>query len=283
MTVAEVDQHLTQKLSKALTELPAAYEQLFWYWLPGGRPADTGSLQHHSALDTRALIMLDVLDLTDMRIKPDSDPTRQDYESDWVPRRWLDGQDREVVEEGRRRQGVIPTLRQWVTRVDAELWDAGTNHSEPPESLTAYGECNWLTHHLDWITAQAWLSDITADVNRMFTDVQRVVKEMDFKLICTECGWRVEERDGGAWYRCTGCGWARSRMELHRAAERKKPKTLAEIASLINVSLKTLRTYADKGYLKVVARYGKASLYDLDAVALATMNLKYKRSSVRVA
>lgn len=275
--------HLATKLAKTLAELPAAYEQLFWYWLPGGRPADTGSLQHHSALDTRALIMLDVLDLTDTRIKPDSDPTRDDYELDRVQWSWEDGDGRKVTEPGRYRQGVVPTLRGWVTRIDAEMWDADQPHPEPPDQMTAYGECNWLTHQLDWSTAQPWLSDITADVNRMFTDVQRVVKEMDFKLICTECGWRVEEQDGGAWYRCTGCGWARSRMELHRAAERKKPKTLAEIASLINVSLKTLRTYADKGYLKVVARYGKASLYDLDAVALATMNLKYKRSSVRVA
>lgn len=273
MTDLANQNHLATKLTKILTELPAAYEQLFWYWLPGGRPADTGSLQHHSALDTRAPIMLDVLDLTDTRTKHDTDPTRDDYELDRLA--------------GARRQGIIPNLHSWVTRVDAELWDAGQPHGEPADQITIRSECNWLSYHIAWMVNQSWMTDITDDTARMLTDIHKIIgTEKPPKLICTHCGWPVHEitdRANQGGYRCSGCDRIWTRLELHRMAERKRPKTLAEIATMTSISLKTLRGYATRGHLKVVARQGKADLYDLDAVALATMNLKYKRTSVRVA
>lgn len=270
MTVTEVDQHLTQKLLKALTELPAAYNQLHLFQLPGSKPSDTGSKQRHGTLSTRAPLVLEVLDLLDRRHKNDVEPTRDNYDLDRLA--------------GNRRLGILPTLSQWVRLADGEMWDSGVQHSAPSDNSSVDTECSWLLHHLDWITEQPWLNEMAEDLTRMLKDAQRVVGvEKQAKYFCTKCGWPIQERDGGAWYSCTGCDQNWTRLELHRFAERKKPKTLAEIAKLTNISLKTLRSFADRGHLKVVARDGKANLYDLDAVALATMNLKYKRSSVRVA
>jgi ribosomal protein L37AE/L43A len=144
-------------------------------------------------------------------------------------------------------------------------------------------ECGWLQGHIEWISQQPWLQEIADDLGKMLNDAHRIVGvEKQAKYFCTKCGWPIQERDGGAWFSCSGCDQNWTRLELHRFAERKKPKTLSEIATLTSISLKTLRSFAERGHLKVVARDGKANLYDLDAVALATMNLKYKRG-VRVA
>lgn len=270
MTTEAVNDKLVQKLVRTLNELPNAYQQLHWYWLPGNRPTDTGSIQRHSVLDTRTPITLDVLDLTDERHKADAELVRDNYELDKMA--------------GNRRLGILPTLSQWVRLVDAELWDNDISHSAPAETPTVDTECSWLQGHIDWMTQRPWFPDLVDDATKMLADVHRVVgSDKPVHLICTQCGWGVYEQEDGSYYKCSGCQRAWSRIELHRMAERKKPKTLAEIATITNISLKTLRVYADKGYLKPVARDGQASLYDLDAVSLATMNLRYKRMDVKVA
>lgn len=266
MTVAEVDQHLAQKLSKALSELPAAYNQLHLFQLPGSRPSDTGSKQRHGTLSTRAPLVLEVLDLLDRRHKNDVEPTRDNYELDKMA--------------ASRRQGVLPTLSQWVRLVDGELWDSDVSHSEPSDTPTVDSECSWLHGHVDWITEQPWLNEMADDLTRMLKDCTLITgtDEHTIKMTCTNlgCGWPVTEEADGAWYRCTGCGRSWGRLELHKMAERKKPKPLAECAKLAGVAERTLKRYEEAGHIKHVARDGSRFLYDIDEVMKATMNLRYR-------
>src|SRR4249919_506476 len=256
------------KLARALDELPAAYDLLPLFMLPGSRP-DMGSHQRHGSDNTRSPLALSALDLADERTKADASPTRSDYELDRMA--------------GARRQGVLPTLSSWVRLVDGELWDELTEHAEPDENPTVAGECAWLHSHIRWIGERQWLDEITQDIIGMLRDVREVTGEQQIhiKLYClnTSCGWGVEEQSDGAWYRCTGCGRAWSRLELHRMAERKKPKTLAECALLAGVTERTLKTYKARGLLRVVGRgQGKTELYDPDDVMRVTMNLRYRQA-----
>jgi hypothetical protein len=266
VTVAEVDQHLVQKLSKALTELPAAYNQLHLFQLPGSRPSDTGSKQRHGTLSTRAPLVLEVLDLLDRRHKNDVEPTRDNYELDRLV--------------GQRRLGVLPTLSQWVRLVDSEQWDSGLVHAAPAEIPTVESECGWLQSHVEWISQQGWLQEIADDLTRMLKDCTLITgtTEQHIKMTCTNlgCGWPVQEEADGAWFKCTGCGRSWGRLELHKMAERKKPKPLIECAKLAGVSDRTLNRLIEAGLLKHVARDGTRYLYDIDAVMKATMNLRYR-------
>jgi hypothetical protein len=92
-----------------------------------------------------------------------------------------------------------------------------------------------------------------------------------------QCGWKVTEVDG-AYYRCTGCGRSWGRLELHRMAERKRPKPLAECARLAGVGERTLRRYRAEGAIKPAARNGTTDLYDIDQVMTATMDLRYREA-----
>ena len=67
---------------------------------------------------------------------------------------------------------------------------------------------------------------------------------------------------------------------MHKMAERKKPKSLAECAKLAGVSDRTLKEYKARGLLKVAAKgNGKTELYDPDEVMRVTMNLRYRRTT----
>ncbi len=265
--------HLTAKLTKTLQQLPPAYDQLHLYWLPGTQPTDTGSKQRHGALSTRSLIHLAVLDLLDERIKPDVEPARDNYELDQLA--------------GTRRQGVVPTIRQWVILFDAALWDINHEHQPPTEIPTIHDDCDWLLRHIGILgeTNQP-IGDLADDCAKMLRDIRAIVgTEEPIKLTCTKCGWKVEEMDNGSWYRCTACTPTRtwSRLELHRMAERKKPKTLIECAQLAGLSDRTLKRYKAQGLLKVVARQGTTEYYDIDEVMNATMTARYNFKQGRTA
>lgn len=256
-------------LADDLAALPDAYAMLNLFRLPGSQPADTGSRQR-TTLDHRTLLNLAVLDLTDEREKPDTAPVRTaaDLAADKLA--------------GERRQGILPTLGLWVRLADAEMCDEGHRHDEPHPNPTVRTECDWLTGHLDWIGEQPWANEITDEIADMLRDCQSVAGDLDQvkdRLYCLNdrCGWPVEEVDG-AYYRCTGCGRAWGRLELHRMAERKKPKPLGECARLANVGERTLRRYKAEGRLHVAARSGTTDLYDIDQVMQATMNLRYREA-----
>jgi hypothetical protein len=269
-----ITDRLARDLGTALDNLPSAYDRLHLFFLPGGMMSDQGSRQRHGILYAQAPVVLEVLDLLDTREKPDMGPWRRDDDVD-LDQLGPDGSTKSSI----RRQGIHPTLVQWARRADADMWDTGADHEPLPDTPGMSHVCGWLGGVVNWLTAQDWMPRITTDVTRMNSEANAIIgTDSKIHMTCTNptCGWRVEEQANGAYWKCKGCGKAWSRMELHKMAERKKPKTLAECAKLSNVSERTLRTYKAGGMLPVKARRGTVDLYDIDEIMSLTMSLRYR-------
>jgi hypothetical protein len=257
---------LRAQLSEALEQIPAAFDLLGEFILPGSAPVSPDGPRGASS-PSRSPLNLVVLDLQDTREKPDSDPQRTDYDID---RR-----------AGARRQGVLPTLASWVRLVDGELWDEGTEHGEPSDAPTVATECTWLLDHADWIVAQQWAVEIADECAAILRDIRAAIGEFEVKgqLTCMYCGWDVQEDARGEWFRCSGCDRKWGRIELHRMAERKRPRTLKECAKMLGVSLRTLRYARARREFRPVARDGSTDLFDLSEVSVSVMRVKYRETA----
>jgi hypothetical protein len=268
---------LRAQLSEALEQIPAAFDLLGEFILPGSAPVSPDGPRGASS-PSRPPLNLVVLDLQDTREKPDSDPQRTDYDIDRRSHQWRDGRGKMTGSGSARRQGVLPTLASWVRLVDGELWDEGTEHGEPSNAPTVATECTWLLDHADWIVAQQWAVEIADECAAILRDIRAAIGEFEVKdqLACMYCGWDVQEDERGEWFRCSGCDRKWGRVELHKMAERKMPKTLKQCAGLVGVSLSTLRAARNRKEFKPVARDGKAELFDLQAVAVAVQHMKYR-------
>lgn len=117
---------------KHLSELPDLYAQLGLFTLPGSTPPDPDQRSGKSNPSHRCVVNLDVLDLTDARLKDDAEVTRTDYDLD---RR-----------AGARRQGIVQTLASWVRLVDSEMNDEGIEHEEPMAVEPCGPECQFRYH-----------------------------------------------------------------------------------------------------------------------------------------
>lgn len=303
------------RLAKALEALPAAYATLPMALVVDLRPADTGSRQNHSQF-THAPANLSAHVLFDTRWKPGEPAWRERADLDRLPHRWRDGYGRMVTSPAERRLGVLPTLVQWGREVDEWLCEASVDHEEhEAEACTALcaeapvrarqlqaagpcsentrghriqmsvpRECSWLGDQLEHLVAWERFGEMHDDLVRLAAELQAICGVSEAKrdpLLCLSCGWVVEEvkpeKAGDlGWFRCTGCGRAWSRLELHRMAERKKPKTLAECVGPTGLALVTLKRYREAGKIRAVGRRGTAELFDLAEVMDATAVERYK-------
>lgn len=103
----------------------------------------------------------DVLDLADRRGKRDAqdDPIG---EADLARR------------IGARRQGVLPTLADWVRLADSEMLDCGIDHTPPADQPTITTEAGWIRQHLDWITGQQFAVELAQDVRLICADLEQL-------------------------------------------------------------------------------------------------------------
>lgn len=243
--------HTIDGLAEALTELPAVYELLALFRLPGSRPVDPEKRQG-SQSPARPPLALDVLDLEDQREKHDSDPQRLDYDLD---RR-----------AGARRQGIRPTLTAWVRLADGELWDNAIIHSEPATPPSVASECAFLLAHIDWLADQKWAADIAADIGSMLADAKRVVgDEKPAARKCPECHWPVEPRDNEAWYSCTGCRktWVMHNEVAKLNAQQDNSLPLSACASDISRPVPTLKEWKSRGWIAPIGKDHRGYLYDI--------------------
>lgn len=277
-------------LTEALTFLPEEYAQLPLFRLPGSAPSGDGIGRSHPG--SRPPLNLVVMDLTDTREKPDCDLTRtlDEIRRDRTQWRWDDEDARRpqaqivaLTEPASRRQGIQPTLAQWVRLIDEDL-DGTEGYESPWKRIgccaactavsaiptdeegccvgslrphawverTVEDECRYLLAHIDWIVEQPWASEIVKDAQRMRADVRNAIGERDpIGLDCLRCGNPVEKvvingNEDTAYWRCTaaGCNTQWSRIELHKLELAQRPKTLAQIAPIIERSLRTLQDWA---------------------------------------
>lgn len=294
---------LAGRIREALAELSGEFALLASVLLPGSVPPDPDAPNVSPVASRRSVLRFEVLGLLDVRGK-DADPARADRDRDRLAWTWLDGRGRLVQEDPSWRTGVVPTLASWARLVEAESLEAGvlvpefgaescssqcaevlvralSDGREGPCSedarthdveVTCGYVCDWLTARVSWVAAQPWAAELADECERLLADVRRATGWQPLeRLTCQQCGWSVVERDGGAWFVCTGCRRAWTRMEAHRMAERMQPRTLREVAVMLEVSERMLGELKAEGAVVPVGKRGAAHLFDVTAVQAAVL------------
>lgn len=296
----EQAQILIKKLGMALNELPAVYDQLWLFLLPQAAPSSDG-IQGGSIASERAPLVVEVLDLLDIREK---------QSSDLYP-----------IDHGERRLGILPTLSSWVRFVDEKMIMDNRQFMPPYRFIACCGscvfldqadavlpgagvctgkrmphwepktvgtECAWLAAQMDYIQDQPWMyrladPDRPSSITRLLHDVRSIVgTEETIKLVCLNegCGWPVKIMSHGAWYKCTGCGDAWSFDEVRNRAAARKPITIKEAVERSGCSKSLLHEYIRLGKIKALSvRNGSAKLYDPVEVMQVTMESRYRKRS----
>lgn len=228
-----------------LGEIPELMAQLPVFRLPGSKPADP---ERRSGTQDPARPPLDVnvFHLEDRRLKEG----------------WLDfdpGVDPD-------RHGVFPNLWLWAHMVEQEMMDADYQF-ESADGETVKDLCDWLTFHLQWIDEHH--DDFGRSIRKMRNSLRMACGEKDDETLpCPRCGWFVEPRDGGTWWRCTGCDqtWARPAEEARLLREAEDVVTLKRAAAQLGLSVKTLHEWKGQGLISSIGKDRRGNLYSLRAL-----------------
>jgi hypothetical protein len=240
-----------------LGELPDLYSMLFMFTEPGSAPKDPDQRSGKSNPSHRSVVNLDVLDLTDGRLKGDADDMRTDYAVD--------------SRAGARRQGVVLTLAAWARLVCSEMAEEDID-SDLADEPTISSECGYLLKHLDWIATHIWYDDeMHPDVKQMWTDVRRVCGVRDpMGYECPTCGWLVQPRYEGTVYTCSGCerNWTMANEIDALVADQTSVMSLPDCARWIGKPVQNLNHWKAKGYIYPVGfdRKRKRDLFDVRLV-----------------
>jgi ribosomal protein L37AE/L43A len=254
-----------QETRQHLGELPEMYAQLWMFSEPGSAPKDPDQRSGKSNPAHRSVVNLDVLDLTDERLKDDAEDMRTDYGID--------------SRAGARRQGVVNTLAAWCRLVDeerrGEYEDDGNfpaDSVELSEDPTISSECGYLLHYLDWIAEHQWFDDeMHPDVKQIWSDVRRVCGVRDpIGYECPTCQWLVVPRYDHTVYACTGCErtWTMANEVDAFLADQTSVMSLPDCARWIGKPLQNLNYWKTKGYILPVGfdRKRKRDLFDVRLV-----------------
>lgn len=299
-----------RRTQQALVDIPGLDELLDLFKLPGSGAAAEG--RSSAQTESRPPADLDVLDLRDRRTKTDDPRTKAG--PDLLAWSWRDGREHWVEEIGRRRQGILPTLTSWVRDIDEHLVDTarytspysrpsccgactvgwvgpsdvigccvGPLRDHPWQPRTVARECAYLLEHHDWMAEQPQFDEYATDLLAIHHDLARAVHEPlhATRYTCAKpgCGWDVVAMDNASWYRCTGCDSAWTEVELHRMAERRRPKPLTECAAIAEVSVRSLRSAIAEKRLRSVGRDGNFDLFDLEDVLEVAARIRLGRSA----
>jgi ribosomal protein L37AE/L43A len=230
-----------------LGELPELYAALDNFWEPGSTPKDPDQRSGKSNPAWRCVVNLDVLDLTDMRLKDGADATRADY--------WRD------AAEGARRQGVVQTLASWCRLVDEERREDDptrflADDVDLCEDPNISSETGYLLAHLTWAAEQPWFVELHDDVRKIWGDVRRAIGDRDsVGYVCPTCDWLVVPRYDRTVYACTGCErtWTMANEVDAFLADQTSVMTLPDCAAWLSRPLKTLHHWKAKGWIASVS------------------------------
>ena len=210
---------------------------------------------------------LGILDLLDTRPKI-------------VPRRLADDPRlvHEIVFHGEpERRGVLPAIADWVRLADAEMIDAGFEHTPPVDVPTIVSETGWLTRHLDWLTEQQWVTELADEVGKIHARLLGVIDEgrPEYRPRC-KCGARM--RDEGSHFTCSDCGAdVREQAMDHRTAlAQDRPMTGYDFLAF-GIKPERIRKWVERGRLipaedeqgKSIMRGTKLTYWPMDVLRLA--------------
>ena len=183
---------------------------------------------------------LGVLDLLDSRPKI-------------VPRELVDDPRRvhEIVFHGEpERRGVLPAIADWVRLADAEMLDAGFEHTPPVDNPTIVSEAGWLTRHLDWLIEQQWVTELADEIGKIHRRLLGALDEgrPEYRPRC-KCGARMH--DEGSHFTCSDCGAdVREQAMDHRTAlAQDRPMTAYDFAPF-GIVPRRIRDWVNRGHLQ---------------------------------
>lgn len=109
------------------------------------------------------------------------------------------------------------------------------------------------------------MTELADDLHAADKAIKAALRERpEYLPRCDKCGWKLEAKDGGSWYSCTGCKrvvdhWA----ELKRLAEIQPPMAIKDLASAVNVPMETVKGWVKSGALTAVNPAKRGKLYDV--------------------
>lgn len=162
-------------------------------------------------------------------------------------------------------RGLVAMLESWTRLAEAEMLDDGQEPEPLTTPPTVATECDWLLRNIVWVLEQQWVTELADDLAKADKAVKAALRERpEYLPRCDRCGWRLEAKDGGSWYSCTGCRrvidhWA----ELKRLAEIQPPMTIKELATAVDVPMETVKGWVKSGALTAVNDVKRGRLYDV--------------------
>lgn len=232
-----------------------------------------------------------------------------------IPGLWqsmiLDTNVRDVIEGSRPAPGsrVLFDVRLWDLYHGLDVWnwcllaiDEMSSLDEDDRIKTAPDArdpqvrdmCRFLAEQADWIiTYNEDLDDkhihtrtcgcFTADIYTLKREYAKAAGvKLEVVYHCPKdnggCGWRVEPEDGGAWFRCTGCGktWTFAAEIDRLVSHQDSVMTLGQIAKKTGIPHPTLRRWAGVRFTQVGVRHGRP-VYDIRTVQKASERVRDTR------
>jgi ribosomal protein L37AE/L43A len=112
---------------------------------------------------------------------------------------------------------------------------------------TIGSEAGWLSQHLDWIARQQWVSELDADVGRIWKDLRRTAGERrEYRPRCPDCQALLNGLAG--FWECGACG--REFRDERMVTSCQQPMTGERIAGLFGISYSKIRVWQTRGRIE---------------------------------
>lgn len=204
------------------------------------RPPDTAG--GHTKPGSKPPLRLDVLHLTDQRLKPG----------------WY-GDDPRAENPGDR-YGILAELALWTRAVMEDRMDADLFKPELTEHPTVASECAWLLSVWDYIAAQRYAEDLGQDIDRMTRQVKAALGVKDLNLKCPDCADRLQLQAGGQWAECDS-GHQVDVGNLAAKQRRRPPIPTRQACEEFGISPDRLWKWTERKRIEPAGQIGKAYLW----------------------
>lgn len=261
------------QVRRHLNEIPELVLEASHYLTPGSAPLDPTFKGNGKGSIYKIPIVPEIVDLLDESDKGLDDVMLNRSYGGFADARIDDFR----INNAQRRLGVLPTLGLWVSLAYAELEDMGQapRNCCPARAHTLAGECAWLNEYAEPIVELH--PEFVREIELLWLELRKACRiRKEYVPKCPQCEGRIEGVFGSeddlypAWWRCTKCPktWVHD-AEVQRMARTQPRMTLRQIASWLNIPLRTLHNWRTAGRFQADSR----GLYEISHVESAARNV----------
>lgn len=257
--IRALPEHLTQ-IPKLYAELPMLDER---NTTNTGEPNDQGKTDRKPG--SAAPLNLTVVHLVDNRFKPG-----------W--RRHDPGRVATI-----HRFGTLPALVWWVDTLTTVMTEARVPYPDRTDPATVASECAWLAQVQPFVLAQKWAAMFVRDIAELQSTLeQSSTGKVEFVPRCDQCALdgrsvRLDPKDDASWWKCPACNKEFTPSRSGDLARRQPPLPGAEIAAVLGISEKTIRTWKHRGFIAPAGHDHGRPLYHLADVQRVKERVRERR------